>query len=102
MSAFDAKIRVGEASIETLRDPDGKSYEAHLVLGVMAVAPVGPGQAIPVPLGILRVPLDKGSLKSLIVEFTKAHEDLDERSDLAIATDLSSVERIAEQQAGLR
>jgi hypothetical protein len=102
MSAFEATIRVGEASIEAIQSPDGKTYDAHLILGVMAVAPVAPGQALPIPLGIVRVPLDKNALQSLAKEFTETADKLDERSDLAIASDLSSVERIAEQQAGLR
>jgi hypothetical protein len=102
MSAFEATIRVGEASVAPIPDPDGKSYDAHLILGIMAVAPVGPGQALPIPLGILRVPLDKNALNSMAKEFTEVASKLDERSDIAIATDLSSVERIAEQQAGLR
>jgi len=102
MSAFEATIRVGEASIEPIREADGKSYGAHLILGVLAVAPTGPGQGLPIPLGILRVPLDKNALQSLAKEFNETADKLSERSDLAIATDLSSVERIAEQQAGLR
>ena len=96
MSAFDATVRVGEAYVETRVEEDGKAYEGHLVLGVMTVIPVGPQQLLPVPLGTLRVPLNKQSADSLIESLTSLRDELDERSNLAVATDLSAVERAAQ------
>jgi hypothetical protein len=66
MSAFDATIRVGEASVESIPSPDGKTYEGQLVLGMMTIVPVGPQQLLPVPVGVLRVPLNKQSASALI------------------------------------
>jgi hypothetical protein len=102
MSAFDATIRVGEASVAVLEDPQGKKTEAHLILGVLAVAPVGPGQAIPIPLGVLRVPVDKRSITQLRKELEQAEEQMEERSDIQIATSLDGVDQAAQKVQNLR
>lgn len=103
MSAFDAKIRVAEVGIQLNRESEDElALEAEMILGVMAVAPVGPGQAIPVPLGTLRVPLDKNSVVSLGEQFTKAAEQMKEPSKLEVASSLEGVEQAAKITEGLR
>lgn len=101
ISAFDATIRVGEASVHALEDENGKTYEAQLVLGVMAVAPAGPQQIIPIPLGLLRVPLNKDSITSLIDELSAVNLKMESRPDIQVATNLSQVEHAAKLQQGL-
>lgn len=102
MSAFDATIRVGDVSLQLIEDESGKSYEAQLILGVMALAPVGPNQAIPVPFGALRVPLDKKSTQDLIAQLQQADEQLSERVNIDIAGSMAGVDQAAKLQAGLR
>lgn len=101
MSAFDATIRVGEASVQVLEDEQGRSFEAHLILGVLAVAPVGPGQAIPIPLGILRIPLDKNSTHQLSKSLQEAEEKLQERPNIVLPGAPGSVEAEAKMHRDL-
>lgn len=102
MSVFEATINVSNVAAEVIEDESGKKFAANLVLGVQAFAPVGPNQLLPIPIGLLRAPFDKQSLKNLITHLQEAHDQLDEHSDIAIATDLSTADRIAQSQKGLR
>jgi hypothetical protein len=95
MSAFDATLRVGEASIQPVPGPDGKSREVHLILGILTVAPVGPGQLRPVPIGLVRVPLDYDALSGLIQAGQAALEDLEKPSKLEVVTDTSQAQAAA-------
>jgi hypothetical protein len=104
MSAFDMTVRVGNASVVLVEADDGndKAVEAQMILGVLALAPIQPGQALPIPLGQLRVPLDKASIDALISELQQASGQMRERSSVAVAHDLSEVERAAKFHQGLR
>jgi hypothetical protein len=106
MSAFDATIRVGEASIQPVQGPDGKNHEVHLILGVLTVAPVGPGQLLPIPIGLVRVPLDYDALSGLIQAGQAALEDLEKPSRLEVVTSPAAAEQAAQQakrfESGLR
>jgi hypothetical protein len=55
------------------------------------VVPVGPGQALPIPIGVIRAPLDKKSVKALLDEFTKAYETLEDEIDLTVPNSPSIV-----------
>src|SRR3954468_15029785 len=102
MSAFDATIRVGEVAIQPIEDESGHTYEAHMILGMITLIPVGPGQMAPLPLGAIRVPLAKESLKGLRDEIDKVLEVVAERPNIQIAGNLDAVEKAAEFQQGLR
>ena len=104
MSAFDMTVRVGNASVVPVEPDDGgdKAVEAQMILGVLALAPIQPGQALPIPLGQLRVPLDKASIDALISELQQVSGQMRERSNVTVAHDLSEVERAAKFQQGLR
>lgn len=101
MSAFDGRVRIGEAGIQVNEDEHGNKYELELVLGVMALIPVGPGQAAPLPIATLRVPLDKDSALSVFTQGLEAAKQLSKRPDIAVASDLSAVNKAAEQQSRL-
>jgi hypothetical protein len=102
MSAFDATIRVGEVALQPIEDDKGNTYEAHMILGMISLIPIGPGQMAPLPLGALRVPLAKDSLKGLRDEIDKVLEVVKDRPNIQIAGNLSDVEKAAEFQQGLR
>lgn len=85
MTAFDATVRVIGMEVE-LPDTDGPQYEQQLILITGALAPVGPNQAIQVPLGVLRIPLDHDSTKA-IVEKLEANT-LERRPDIQIASSI--------------
>lgn len=103
MSAFDATLRIGEASVQlNKQDDDSPAYEAQLVLGLMALAPIGPEQALPIPLGTLRCPLGYEAVESLIDNLTKALEQMSRRPNIVTATSLEGADRAAEFQQGLR
>lgn len=103
MSAFDMKVRVAEMAIQLNRQSDEElATEAELVLGIMAVTVVGPGQALPIPLGTVRVPLDKSSIEGLASQLTQAAEQMKDRPNIEIATDMGAVERTAEFTEKLR
>lgn len=91
MSAFEATIRVGEVQVEVAEDERGKKYQANLVLGVLALAPAGPQQVIPIPLGALKVPLDKDSIGSVIQSLQSAYDAMEKRPDLQIASNLDGL-----------
>lgn len=97
MTAFDSTIRVGQAFTETQVEEDGKAYDGQLVFSVITVLPVGPQQVMPLPLGILRVPLNKQACGSLIESLQELHASLDERSNIEVATNLSAVEAAAQR-----
>jgi hypothetical protein len=102
MSAFDATIRVGEVAVQPIEDESGNTYEAHLILGMISLIPIGPGQLAPLPLGALRVPLAKDSLKGLRDEIDRVLETVKDRPNITIAGSLDGVDKAAEFQAGLR
>jgi hypothetical protein len=87
MSAFDATIRVIEADVEVI-ETDGNLYEQQLLLITGALAPVGNNQAIQVPLGVLRIPLDYDSTQKLISKLSAA--DLKRRPDIQVASEIPS------------
>ena len=104
MTAFDATIQVGGIQVFPVgeKEADDKYTEAQMLLGIMATAPVGPGQLLPIPFGGLRVPLDLPSINDLISELQKTAEQLKERVDIPIASSLAGVERAAAQEQKLR
>lgn len=103
MSAFEAKIRVGEAGIQLNRENDDElALEAELVLGIVTFAPVGPNQVIPVPFGALRVPLDKAAVEALAKQLNEAAEQMKDRPNIEVANSLAGVEQAAQFQQGLR
>lgn len=102
MSAFDATIRVGEVALQPIEDEKGDVHEAHLILGMISLIPVGPGQMAPLPLGALRVPLAKDSLKGLRDEIDKVLEVVKDRPNIQIAGSLDGIDKAAEFQQGLR
>lgn len=96
MSAFEARIRVGEAGVQLVRDNDDeKALEAELVLGIITLAPVGPGQVMPIPFGAIRVPFDKAAVDGLAKQFTEASAEMKEKSNIEVAQSLEGVERAA-------
>lgn len=88
MSAFDATIRVIEVEVEVPDAPESSLYEQQLLLITGALAPVGPNQAIQVPLGVLRIPLDYDSTKKLIDKLSEAN--LKRRPDIVTASEIPS------------
>lgn len=66
MSLFEATIRVVETDVEVIGGENDVHYEQALVLHTATLAPVGPNQAILVPIGTVKVPLDKDSTDKLI------------------------------------
>lgn len=103
MSAFDATLRVGEASVQLQKEnDDAPAYEAQLVLGLLALAPVAPDQALPIPLGTLRCPLNLDAIESLIDSLSRARDQMSRKPNIAIASSLEGVDRAAEFQQGLR
>lgn len=98
MSAFDATIRVGQAYVQEIPDENGKTYEAQIVLGVITIAPIGNGQVLPVPVGTMRVPINKDSIKDLIGSLQEAYDKMDQRSNIAVASDISQADKIAASQ----
>jgi hypothetical protein len=102
MSAFDTTVRVGSIGTEVVVDENGKKHEANLILGILTLAQIGPDQFLQIPIGVIRAPLDKNAIKAAIEGFQKAYDELEDRSDIAIASDLNAVERAAQAQAGLR
>ena len=96
MSAFDARVRIAEASVNVIKE-EGQEFatEAELVLGIATVVQVGPNQILPIPFGAIRVPLDKSSLDSLRDRLDAASKELKERVDIAIAPNLNGVENLA-------
>lgn len=103
MSAFDARVRVGSAGVGVIKENDDTpAYEAELALNLMGIAPVGPGQAIPIPFGTIRVPLDTGSVDALIQQLQEAREQMAERPpQVETATNLSEADRLAKITQGL-
>jgi hypothetical protein len=102
MTAFDTTLRVGEASLQPIEDENGNVYEAQLVLGTITLLPVGPGQAVPMPIGAYRVPLNRDAIKALYEQFGQALEVIKERPNIAIAGSMDGVEQAAQAQQGLR
>ena len=86
MAAFDATIRVIEIQVEVPDAPENSLYEQQLLLVTGALAPVGQNQAIQVPLGILRIPLDYDSTNKLIEKLSEA--DLKRRPDIQVASEI--------------
>jgi hypothetical protein len=97
MSAFDARIRVGQAGVQVLKESeDGPAYEAELHLGIMTLAPVGPNQVLPIPVGGLRVPFDIDAVDNLIQELIGAKEQMSRRPNIEVASSLEGVDRAAQ------
>lgn len=101
MSAFDVTVRVGELSVEAITHEDGKTVEAHILLGVISILPMGDGRFAPIPFGTVRAPVGKAAVGSLIKELQEVYERLEEPSRIETATDLSEAERIAKVTQGL-
>jgi hypothetical protein len=97
MTAFDSTIRIGEIGVQPVEDENGSSYEAHLILGVISLLNVGPGQVVPLPLGVLRAPLGRDALKGLHKEIGDVLEIVKDRPDITIANSLAGVEQAAGQ-----
>ncbi len=103
MTAFDAKVRIGEAAIQLNREnEDELATEAELVLGVLTVAQVGPNQVLPIPFGTIRIPLDKSSVVTLSEQFAKAAEQMKDRPNIEIASSLAGVDQAVAAQQDLR
>lgn len=102
MSAFETTLNIGSLGVQPLEDENGKSTEAHLVMGVVSYIPTGPGQAVPLPLGLIRVPVDRNALKGFHEEIGRALEVVEERSQVQVASSLDGVDKAAQFQANLR
>lgn len=91
MSAFEATIRLGEIGVGVPDAEEGKKYQANLIMGVLALTQVGPNQVLPIPLGTLIAPLDKATVGTLIQGLQEAHDQMDKKPDIHIASDLSGL-----------
>lgn len=72
----------------------------QLALVVGAVIPVSPQQGMPLPLGVLRVPLGKKAATEKGKEILEAAERLpaeQKHSDILIASDMRQAENVARQ-----
>lgn len=103
MSAFDATIRVGEIQHELKREkPDGPAYAMDMILGMMTLAQVGPQQFMPIPFGVVRVPMDTEAVDSLIADLVEVREQMSTKPNIAVAHSLEGVDKAAQFQQGLR
>jgi hypothetical protein len=103
MSAFDTKVRVGHAGIQLSQTEESElAQEAELVLGVVTFIQTGPDQMLPIPIGTLRIPMDKHFVDGLIDQLQQAAEQMKEPSKIEIASDLSRAEQVADIQSKLR
>lgn len=90
MSAFDTTVTVGQAGLQAIEEENGKAYEAHLILQIVTLVPTPQGMA-PLPLGVIRVPLQKGVLAGLCKQGAEIAEHLDERPNLVTASNVDEV-----------
>ena len=103
MSAFEAKIRTAPPVFQIPEVPEGeKIYETDLVLHVLAAIPAGNGQAMPLHLGTLLAPMNKEGVTALRKQCEEVEALLSSESQIAVATSMSDVDRVAEFQNGLR
>jgi hypothetical protein len=97
---FDATLQILQIVIETTQDG-----VIQLVLFVGFALPVGNGQAMPVPAGIVRVPLNKAAALKHGQELVDAANDLPDapkESGIVIASSLNGVDEAASAAARFR
>lgn len=106
MSAFDMTLRVNDVAALAVPDADGRLSEAQLLLSTLAITPVGVDehgreQMLPIPLGTIRAPISKATVKKLLDELQAVYDDLEDRTAIQTASNMSEAERIAKITQGL-
>jgi hypothetical protein len=102
LSAFDATVRVASVFFQPIENEDGDIYDAHMILGVATLLPVGPDQVVPLPFGTLRVPLNHEALSDIEKQIAEVKELLKRRPQVETASSVAEAERLAEFQNSLK
>ena len=78
----------------------GAEDHVQLVIVIGLVLPVGPGQAVPVPAGVVRVPMSKAAAEARGQDLLDAAADLPDApkpSGLVVANSLAGVDQAVQQ-----
>lgn len=102
---FDATLQVIDIQVSVPEPdakvgPDGGVMTMAWILGLML--PVGPGQAMPLPAGIVRANIGKEQAEKLGEAISKGAKNLKPASKLVRATDVKAAEQAAEAVQGFR
>lgn len=106
---FDATLSVIQTQVETIEpDPEAGRLGGIMLLHVIGIAvPVGNGQLAQIPVGIVRVPMDRETAIEQGTALTEAGEALPEPAgsglgDFVVASNMTQAEQEARSQEALR
>lgn len=97
---FDATLQVLKITVETVEDGS-----LQIILFIGFALPVGPGQAMAVPAGVLRIPLNKdAAIEHGNEVLAKANDlpDPPQDSGLVVAQNLQGVDQAAKMDQQMR
>jgi hypothetical protein len=98
---FDLSIQI--VGIDAVADDD----HVTLLVQPALLLPVGPGQAMPLPIGVVRMPISKDQALAHAEAIKTAAENVDDskqkaKSDLVIANSMQGVDEAARQAQQFR
>ena len=88
MTAFNAVLNVSEIGIEK---PSEDADHLNISLTVAQLLPTQPSQAVMIPLGTLKFPIERDKILRLAEDLKREGEKLPKPSDLAIASSLEDI-----------
>lgn len=99
---FDVTVQPLGVSIATPPDGAGAELEVIVAAGIFLPFDTGTGQPLPVPVAQIRFPMGRDFALKYAESLKTEAEKLPKQSDIAVASSLQGIDRIADAERKIR